>query len=118
MRPTPENMARTREILTGFTSDPHLADLAAQALAGEGLLNPTPADESPGWKGVMGDVKVSADEITFSGQTEGIVRIDFRNGDDGAHFGLRKFAAERLVDAIAETLGDIKVRDAGRDQQQ
>lgn len=105
MKPHPKTAQQVEEILTGFTN-PDIARIATQALAGEGLLNPAPADEHPEWIGVTSSIYVSADSTNRGSELLPIVLMNVRIDDRKLHFGLKPFVAQRLVEALNQALDD------------
>ena len=110
MKPHPGNVERVRRIIGGVFKDENLADYTARVLAHENLISPTPADQHPGWMGVMKGFEVSVDKANRGSELLPVVRIDFNDGHHGekAHFALRPYAAELLVESLTQAVEDTK----------
>lgn len=108
MRPTPDTIERVENIITGaLDGDYNTAHFITRVLRSENLLAPSPADEHPGWKGVMSGIAVETDEINHESATAHIVRVDFRNSKESAHFGLLPIVAERLSKVLQEAVDEV-----------
>ncbi len=110
MKPHPENVERVRRIIGGVFKDENLAHYTARVLAYENLISPTPADQHPGWMGVMKGLEVSVDKTNRGSELLPVVRIDFNDGQRGekAHFALQPYVAERLVESLTQAIEAAK----------